>query len=635
MIMKLKKTIIITFLFSLSFSFTCLTQENQLLPQSIDASVSIESSPLNKQIATFWFQRKGYLQQGNTELAKETKERILDYLRNKHITSFPALSASFLAEGLDYLDKGNLEYAINSLKAATQMDPYSSSAQYYLAKAYITQSKGNFFKYVFYSFKGLIAPFRHYKYFYIAQTQLIKLIFISLSLSIALFIFITFINYQSLLRHDLEEILSPKIGSLWGKFTPWIIILLPLLITLGIFWILLYWVVISWVYLLKREKALVSLFLLFIFISFPLLMLNKALLNTVKSSTISVIQTSLANVHDFEAIDELKKIINKNPFDSDSKFLLASQLKKAGYMEEAFDYYNYIIKTDSNFHKAYNNKANIYFSFGEYRLAVENYKKAISINPKEAIYHYNLSLAYSEMLQYENAYEAMNKAEQIDKQLVLNLRKQSKTSAIPAVLEKRVLKRKLNNELKRLLWQTISENTTMKLNPIIALFINPLSLAALVVFIIIITLGHYYKEKRLAQFCDRCGKAFCYRCRIGFSPSRSCSQCEHIFIKQDGLLPEVKKAKISQIKNYQLRKKIQKWLFTLILPGTGSQLEHQVISGYIINFLWLFAIIIFLYYRDLYNYQIFSQMSNLAFPQIFALAGLAVVYLIAIIRAWK
>jgi hypothetical protein len=239
------------------------------------------------------------------------------------------------------------------------------------------------------------------------------------------------------------------------------------------------------------------------------------------------------------------------------------------------------------------------------------------------------------MLQYENAYEAMNKAEQIDKQLVLNLRKQSKTSAVSAVLEKRILKRKLNNELKRLLWQTISENTTIKLNPVIALFINPLSLAALVVFIIIIILSYYYKEKRLAQFCDRCGKAFCYRCRIGFSPSRSCSQCEHIFIKQDGLLPEVKKAKISQIKNYQLRKKVQKWIFTLILPGTGSQLEHQAITGYIINFLWLFAIIILLYYRDLYNYQIFPQTDNLAFPQILALAGLVIVYLIAFIKARK
>ncbi len=633
--MKFKKNIIITFLLSLSFSLVCSTQENQLLPQSNVASVSIESSPLNQQIATFWFQRKEYLQQGDAELAKETKKRILDYLRNMHIVSFPALSASFLAEGLDYLDKGNLEYAINSLKAATELDPYSSLAHYYLAKVYLMQSKGNFFKYVFYSFKGLIAPFRHYKYFYIPQTQLIKLIFISLSLSIAIFIFIAFINYQPLLRHDLEEILSPKIGSFWGKFTPWIIILLPLLITLGIFWILLYWVVISWVYLLKREKVLVSLFLLFIFISFPLLMLNKALLNTVKSSTISVIQTSLANVHDFETIDELKKIINKNPFDSDSKFLLASQLKKAGYMEEAFEYYNYIIKTDSNFHKAYNNKANIYFSFGEFRLAVENYKKAISINPKEAIYHYNLSLAYSEMLQYENAYEAMNKAEQIDKQLVLNLRKQSKTSAVPVELEKRVLKRKLNNELKQLLWQTISENTTMKLNPIIALFINPSSLAALVVFIIIIILSYYYKEKRLAQFCDRCGKAFCYRCRIGFSPSRSCSQCEHIFIKQDGLLPEVKKAKISQIKNYQLRKKVQKWFFTLISPGTGSQLEHQAITGYIINLLWLFAIIIMLNYSNLFKYQIFSQTGHLAFPQILALAGLVIVYLVAFIKVQK
>jgi tetratricopeptide (TPR) repeat protein len=364
-------------------------------------------------------------------------------------------------------------------------------------------------------------------------------------------------------------------------------------------------------------------------------MLNKALLNSVKSPTISVIQTSLANVHDSETTDALINIINQNPFDSDAKFLLASQYTKAGYLEEAFEQYNDILKTDSTFHKAYNNKANIYFYFGEYLLAVENYKKAISINSKEAIYHYNLSLAYSEMLQYEKAYEAMQEAEKTNKQLVLNLRKQSKSSVISAELEKRVLKRKIHNELKRLVWQATSENTTFKSHLIISLFIYPTSLAAVAVFIILLTLSHYSKEKKLAQFCDRCGKAFCYRCRIGFSPSRSCSQCEHIFIKQDGLLPEVKKAKISQIKNYQLQKKIQKWLFTLVLPGTGSQLEHQAISGYIINFLWIFALILIFKYNDLYNYQILPPSNNLAFPQIMALAGLAIIYLAAFIKAKK
>jgi tetratricopeptide (TPR) repeat protein len=145
--MKFKKVITVTISLSLFFSLFCLAQEAKSLLQSNLTSVSIKSSPLNQQIANYWFQRKEYLLKGDLDSAKEMKTNIIDLLMDKNITSFPSLSASFLTEGENYLAKGNIEYAINSFQAAIEVDPYSSPAYYSLAKAYLKQKKGNFFKY--------------------------------------------------------------------------------------------------------------------------------------------------------------------------------------------------------------------------------------------------------------------------------------------------------------------------------------------------------------------------------------------------------------------------------------------------------------------------------------------------------
>jgi len=345
--------------------------------------------------------------------------------------------------------------------------------------------------------------------------------------------------------------------------------------------------------------------------------------------------TSLADVYDSEIENTLNNLIYENPYDLDAQFLLASQLKKYGKLEEAFAQYSQILRIDPNFHMAYNNEANIYFISNEYRLAIENYKKAIALQSEEALYYYNLSLAYSEMLQFENARQAMDNAETRDRALVQRLRKQPEDKVVDAMLSRKILKGKLLLDFRKLLVEAMDRPSLSKLPFFLAILINPLSIICLVVFIILLVLSYRWKERRVAQFCDRCGNAFCYRCRIGFSPSKTCSQCEHIFIKQDGLLPEAKREKFAQIRNYQFRRKLQKLLFSLLLPGSWQQLEQQSISGFFLNFLWFLGIIIIVSYNKLFRFQLHIEAGKLAFPQIIAIIVLCIIYFISLIKIKK
>ena len=59
------------------------------------------------------------------------------------------------------------------------------------------------------------------------------------------------------------------------------------------------------------------------------------------------------------------------------------------------------------------------------------------------------------------------------------------------------------------------------------------TLLALVAFLVV--------GGRPAQRCLRCGLAFCHRCKSDREDTDHCSQCVHLFLKQDGLPPAARR----------------------------------------------------------------------------------------------
>ena len=52
---------------------------------------------------------------------------------------------------------------------------------------------------------------------------------------------------------------------------------------------------------------------------------------------------------------------------------------------------------------------------GHYYEALQNYKKAISIDPKYEVVHYNMGVCYSRLKKYTKAIESYTKALNLDK----------------------------------------------------------------------------------------------------------------------------------------------------------------------------------------------------------------------------
>ncbi|KXA95917.1 hypothetical protein AKJ37_06510 [candidate division MSBL1 archaeon SCGC-AAA259I09] len=82
--------------------------------------------------------------------------------------------------------------------------------------------------------------------------------------------------------------------------------------------------------------------------------------------------------------------------------------------EGAVDTFTRVIKLDSNYAPAYNDRGSSLFSMGKYEEAIDDYDKAIELDPDYAPSYANRGLAYSRIGKYEKALEDYNKAIDID-----------------------------------------------------------------------------------------------------------------------------------------------------------------------------------------------------------------------------
>jgi tetratricopeptide (TPR) repeat protein len=80
----------------------------------------------------------------------------------------------------------------------------------------------------------------------------------------------------------------------------------------------------------------------------------------------------------------------------------------------AMEDYNKAIELDPNYADAYYNRGLAHYDLKEYERAIEDYNKAIELDPNYVNAYYNRGLAYYYLMQYERAIEDYNKTIELD-----------------------------------------------------------------------------------------------------------------------------------------------------------------------------------------------------------------------------
>ncbi|RMF99692.1 MAG: tetratricopeptide repeat protein [Nitrospirae bacterium] len=120
-----------------------------------------------------------------------------------------------------------------------------------------------------------------------------------------------------------------------------------------------------------------------------------------------------------KAEDSLKKAISLDPTYSEAYNLLGLVLIKLKRMDEAIEAFKKALDNPLYQHpeKAFTNLGNLYYRKGDFKVALEYYKKALKRAPRYPVAYYGIALSYNALERFGDASEALREAIKLDPEI--------------------------------------------------------------------------------------------------------------------------------------------------------------------------------------------------------------------------
>jgi len=566
---------------------------SSIQPPLIDeAKVADEgiSLSLPGRLRSLWQRRRRLMADRNLPQVEELDSEILRLAKEGGIKALPELAGAYFTEARTFFNKGIYKEARSDLKKAISLDPYLSPSYYLLGR--ISLKNSDIIPAAKWYLKGIRASTRSLLGRYLILMNILYLLLLSSVAGILTFLILKLIKYHKQIRHDFEEFWGERLPPLLVSGLAIFYLFAPLLLFLGAGIFILYLMIISWRYYKGAEKFFAWVSLIMMTFLFPITNLSLGLLDFSRSPKLEVAANFIEERLDAITEHHLTKMVKTESNDLTAHILLALEYQREEKFDLAFAEYGKLLQKHPELSLAYNNRGNILFLSGHPELAIEHYKRAVELDPVNPIPYYNLSLAYSELLDFDQANKMMNEARRLEPSL----------SPPPSESQARTIDMKpTKEELLSWAFKDLSHflRRRVRSNPGTiwgSILLNPLTISGFVALLLVLIISIAFRDLPTARVCEMCGKPFCYRCRVGIPENSYCSQCYHLFIKRDGVSPQAKELKLSQIGRYQFKKKFLRYLITLILPGGGHQLGGQAGWGGVLTFSWLILFLSFLLY---------------------------------------
>ncbi|OGF67220.1 MAG: hypothetical protein A2Y62_03210 [Candidatus Fischerbacteria bacterium RBG_13_37_8] len=545
---------------------------------SIKEVVSVKTRSY-QDIETLWVHFLDQSNRNEWSMAFERLSRIKQLQQEMDIYTLPELSLPLVAKGAELLRKNEIELALQCFSFAIELDSTNLDAYLGITKTYFKKGAPGISKGIIH----LLSNIKGRTVTIFSTIQLIidvvkKLFVIILFVSMA-FGLILMIKYSSLFLHDVQEALSDKFSAKYILPIGMLILFAPLVLFIGWAWVFIFWLIVFWRYSSGKEKFMITLFMIGLFIWTPFIKIADKIQQACMNSEIKAYHGALYEKLNPNTLKGLQYEIMQHKDNVKATLLLASLLKKKGDFDSAIKLYDGILKENENNIEALNNLANTYYQLDMQDNATKYYEKAIDLKPDDATLVYNYSLAVRSQFNFTKADDLMKRAQTLDLNLILfyEARPPDKKGIVEFTLTPANLVR------------LIMEKTPYYKNPlkIIIPFMNNVTVILIIMLLLLRWQGKkfYYAEK-----CTSCGIAYCKRCQPVEKQHKYCSQCLHLFVKKDGVAQASKREKMDYIEKQRKKHHIFSYALSFLAPGSGSLYLESIFSGVIAMTLWAFLL---------------------------------------------
>jgi tetratricopeptide (TPR) repeat protein len=376
-----------------------------------------------------------------------------------------------------------------------------------------------------------------------------------------------------------------------------IVLFIPFFLRMDILWAIMFWSLFLWGYVIKRERQIILIFfILLVYLPF-FLRSASAFLDGPHSEVI--LEMSQANHEDWDKTIEqrLEAWAKTHPDDVEVLFTLGLMEKREGRYPQAEEWYQRSTQLFVQFDEALSNLGNVYLAEKKLEPAKSYYKQAISFNPDQAAYYYNLYRAISqETLLTGEASKAFEKARQLDPQLIDYYSSIDSSNFNRMVIDEvlttqRLWARFLNQFIGRegilyRLFMAWFEKIPSRI------FLVPLFFLGL-----LIGVSRYGKAKRFLNRCPMCGSPT-YRFYLGASDQESiCFNCHRLFIQKEKIHPKIKEKKTLQVSQFQKKNHFVSKFLSFFFVGFSDLWRGQPFKGLLLLFLFFIFILKFIYWN--------------------------------------
>lgn len=477
-----------------------------------------------------------------------------------------------LLQAEEAMARGSLTEAERWADAAVELSPSSPVPHFFLSYLVWVKSKTDLPGMAGHYMTALQLAIGDFWFSHSFAGTLFILSLSAILLALMTFLLFSFFAYSPLWIHKINEgsrgYFHPIAAGLF--FTG--ILLIPFVLGLSILWFIVISFLIFWGFYSRSEKGIALVFLVVIGISawsLPLLLTFFTAKNTMLNQMVRNYQE-----------DFFWSPPGIDPAGSDWRgaVINASYEAQKGDYRRAESFYQKALAEQPGSPMILNNLGNIAFYLKEYPRAIDLYRQALVAAPGLVSAHYNMSLAYREMLSFEEGNREYGLAKGMDAGRVEDYtRKSVLFPTLPLINEQfsriDLWREALIPDSKHLayaekIWQGVAGKIPLHRSPMLALlWLFALALSSLL-------FERFYN----ASFCIICHKAICKKCQKNILSYRVCGPCGTQF-------KSIRRSDLALLEAEE--KKVARQLIPFfLLPGGGHLVMKRAGIGFI--FLALF-----------------------------------------------
>lgn len=377
------------------------------------------TAPVRRSLALLqqdWAEWLSAFARGDVMAMDESLERLQDGLSELGMERLPELSVGAAAEAVQAASRGRLELAHSALEAASALDPGRPEAA--AAAAWLARSEGRRFGALAEAVRAwgriLGMPFERAV---LLHDALLWVLFATV-LATALFVVVMMAARGPRLVAGLADVLTKWLPAWIALALAVAILLWPIVLPGGFFWLLLYWSVLLWTYSAVRERVILVLAWVLLAATPILVNGSRRLIAVHLSPMVRALEDAAAGRLQGDLFEDLASLRAVLPGSPAVLQVLADQHRRLGQCEYARPLYSEVLRQERDNAAAVLGLGVCAFERGDLEEAIDRFRRAAALDPRDAAAPYDLSLVHAEVYQFDRARDALSRAQRLSSESV-------------------------------------------------------------------------------------------------------------------------------------------------------------------------------------------------------------------------